>query len=143
MSSVNRYLKNKAMDRIDHALGRPVNPLDHEITYRDHFATDCPDQIAEFRGSPHWQEGHTQWGMSFFHVTDDGRQALSDHLKDIEDPHRLYCVTWRPGRSESYTRDIAAKSRGAARYAYYIIVSDVNHDLTFGDFCRQSTARLA
>lgn len=28
MSEVNRYLKDKAMDHIDHALGRPVDPMD-------------------------------------------------------------------------------------------------------------------
>ena len=49
MPQVSRYIKgNPELDDVDHALGRPYSPHD---TYRNYYATDCPDKIEEFEKS--------------------------------------------------------------------------------------------
>ena len=143
-AQVNRYLKNQEMDHIDHALGRPVDPLNKSHSYRDHFALCDLDEIAEFRKSPYWDEGKSGHGTTFFHVSDEGRAALAAHLKDIGDPNRLYAVTYAPDWSEKPEANlIAAKSRGAAKYAHWIDLSDCLCDLTFKDYCKDVSVRLA
>jgi hypothetical protein len=136
MASVNRYLKDKAMDHIDHALGRPADPLAE--SYRNYFATGEND--PKFVGNPHWQAGSRYPGGRYFHVTDEGRKALKAHLAAIGDKHRNYVVTIK-GYGEMAPR--AAKSHGAARYDAYIDFSDYHHDTTFGEFQKISNVRLA
>ncbi len=134
---VNRYLKDRAMDRIDHALGRPLNPLSE--TYRDHYATDTDGAIAaEMRASPHWKGGKAIDRMAFFYVSDAGRQALADHLKAIKDPHKEYTVTF-----DGIEISVVATSPGKARYSAYLSASDCNEDLTFRKFQSASTVRRA
>lgn len=136
---VNRHLKDKAMDHIDHALGRPVWP--HRGSYRNHFAIDaCSDIAASFDASPHWRKGNSNGDMAFYYVTDAGRQALSDYLDslDIGERYRAYVVTFE---GQSWTT--AAKSRAHARYVEWLKVSDCNFELAFGDFIKRSTVRLA
>lgn len=133
--TANRYLKDKAMDRIDHALGRPLDPMGR--TYRDHYATHSAERIAELGASPLWHPGGQVNGMQFFHVTQAGREALANHLREIGDPHRAYRV--RLGGDE-WT--LVARSRGKARYQAYLNLSDCCPDLTFGDFCRRASVRL-
>ena len=120
--TVNRYLKDKAMDRIDHALGRPVDPL--RETYRDHYAVEKDSDIAaEFRASSNWQEEQPSAlneDMRWFYVTDVGRQALANHLKKINDGNRRFVVTW-----EGYDTIVAAETHSKARYSKYLAVSDV------------------
>ena len=82
MTQVNRYLKDKHFDRIDHALGRPVDPM--VKSYRNHFAADAgSDLAAMFRASDHWREGRSDGDMAYFFVTDAGRAALRDHLGEV------------------------------------------------------------
>jgi hypothetical protein len=72
--SVNRYLKDKPMDRIDHALGRPIWPM--RETYRNHYATDATGTLAiDFAFSAHWQQRGQSGDMAFFAVTLAGRKA--------------------------------------------------------------------
>ncbi len=143
-AQVNRWLKNKDMDHIDHALGRPVDPLNKSHSYRDHFALSNDDKIAEFRASPNWTEGASGHGTTFFHVSDEGRAALAAHLKEIGDKHRLFEVIYAPDWSEKPEANlVAAKSRGAAKYAYWIDLSDSLCDLTFKDYCKDVSVRLA
>lgn len=135
---VNRCLKDKAMDHIDHALGRPLDPMAE--TYRDHFACD-PDsaEAKAFRASPFWAEAKPAgWAntMAFFYVTDEGRAALRDHLKSIGDKHKEYHV-----RFEGYTSSVVATSPSKARYACWLKISDTRSELTFGAFCKK--ARIA
>lgn len=134
--TVNRHLTDKAMDRIDHALGRPVNPL--RETYRNYFATD-PDgpDAAAFRASPNWTDGREVLGTLCFHVTDRGRRALHDHLRQIGARHRHFIVTWQ--KSEIAT---ASKSHSAAKYDAWLKVSDAI-DIPFGDFLKSARVRLA
>lgn len=132
--TVNRYLKDKAFDRIDHALGRPVDPLAE--TYRDYFAAGKDSEVAEgMRRSDFWKEGKTTDSLTYFFVTHAGRVALRDHLKAIGDPHRMFEVEW-----EGHTHKLVAKSRGNAKYQAYLCASDAFCDLTFREFVR--TARV-
>jgi hypothetical protein len=120
--TVNRSLSVEPMDNIDHALGRPVDPM--TATFRNFFATGM-EQAEQFRASPHWREV----AHDVFAVTDAGRVALRDHLRAIGDQHRAFTVTYE-GRSWQ----VVARSRGAARYGAFLDLRDVNPDLTFRGF---------
>lgn len=122
---VNRHLEDKAMDHIDHALGRPVWPL--RESYRNNFAIDDESDLAKvFDASPHWEKRGVNGAMAFFSVTQAGREALADHLKQQAKPARAFVVTF-----DGHSTIIPAKSPGAARYAYFLKISDVLPDLTF------------
>lgn len=136
---VNRYLKDKAMDRIDHALGRPIWPL--RETYRNHYATGASGPLAsEFMSSLSWKRIGQRDDMAFFAVTETGRQALTEHLArlDAGERHRAYIVTY-----EGYETVVPAKSRSHARYSHYLTVSDCFAELTFSDFIKASSVRVA
>ena len=135
--SVNRYLKDKAMDRIDHALGRPVNPLAE--TYRDHFCTDLRNPEAdEMAASPCWHMGRKlDGGMVYFHVTRHGRETLSKHLKDIGDKNRLFIVSYG-----GFDMPQVAETHSKARYRKWLDVSDAC-DISFKEFQASARVRLA
>ena len=136
---VNRYLKDKAMDHIDHALGRPVDPLVE--SHRNHFAVDAESKTAkEFDASPFWSRNGrgAPGGMAFYYVTVEGRQALKQHLKEIGDKHRIYDVTY-----QGQTQSVVAVSAAKAKYSLWLDISDCFCDLTFGKFCRSATVRKA
>lgn len=137
--SVNRWLKDKAMDHIDHALGRPVWP--RRKTYRNHFSTDAGGPTAAaFESSPYWRKYGQHRDMAFFLVTSAGREALAAHLDglDVGERHRAYEVTY-----EGQSRIVPAKSRSHARYSEYLTISDCFSELTFGEFIKHSSVRLA
>lgn len=135
---VNRYLKDKGFDHIDHALGRPVDPMGE--TYRNHFAVGTDNPLtAEFRASPYWEEGsYFDSKMAMFQVTKEGRQALAAHLKGIGDLHRLFVVTF-----QEYKDTVVAKTHSEAKYASYLRASDAWSELTFKAFCKDARVRLA
>ena len=126
---INRYLTDKSMDHIDHALGRPLDPTAE--TYRNFFATDG-SLADEFAASPHWEEGKRGNGMRYFRVTDEGRKALASHLREIGDAHRAFEVKF-----EGYTRTVIATTRSKARYSYFLDISDSFPELEFKDYCRR------
>lgn len=133
---VNRCLKDKHFDHIDHALGRPVNPMGE--TYRNYFAIEPGSPLGkEFRSSRHWKVGNRIGGMDYFHVTSHGRWALHNHLREIRDSHRLYAVEW----SGCEIR-VTATSRGRARYRAYLRVSDCDPDITFKKFAGEARVWL-
>ncbi|HEY0212126.1 MAG TPA: hypothetical protein VGC40_00815 [Paenirhodobacter sp.] len=136
MAKVNRYLEDKAMDHIDHAIGRPVDPMDE--SYRNCFAVGEGPQADAFRSSPFWKYDGKHGSLLYFSVTDKGRRALRDHLRAIADPHRAYDVTFG-----GYTTTVVGTSPANAKYQHWLIVSDVAPDLTFGDYQRRARARLA
>lgn len=134
---VNRCLKDKAMDHIDHALGRPAWPL--RESYRNYFATeaDGPDGRS-FAGSPYWERGGTSpGGLTSFYVTQAGREALAKHLSEI-DADRVYLVTY-----EGFETIVPAASPAKARYNKWLDLRDVLPDLPFLDFSRDARVRLA
>ncbi|MCO5153349.1 MULTISPECIES: hypothetical protein [unclassified Shinella] len=136
-TTVDRYLKNKAFDHIDHALGRPVDPLVE--SHRNYFATDKDSGIAKgFAASPFWALNGIRDDMAFYRVTPAGREALVKHLKEIGDKHRLYDVTY-----QGQTQSIVAISASKAKYRIWLDISDCFCDLTFGAFTRQASVRLA
>jgi hypothetical protein len=135
MTQVNRYLANKDMDRIDHALGRPVDPMAE--THRNHYAIDLDHDLAtRMAADPCWHMGQVSGGMAFFHVTTHGRRTLKTHLRDIGDAYRLYDVSF-----DNYPLpSIAATSHAKARYAAYL---DADLDMPFGEFCKRSRVTLS
>ena len=133
--TIDRYLHDKAMDHIDHALGRPLDPM--KETFRNHYAAGgaLADEMA---ASPFWDEGKRHGDMRFFYVNEAGCKALASHLREIGDCHRAFAVTF-----EGHTRVVAATTRNKARYSYFIDVSDCLPDLTFKDYCKRVAVRLA
>lgn len=137
MAQVNRYLKDKAMDHIDHALGRPVDP--RAETHRNYFyLVGDTDLRRDMAASPHWQSiGKTADG-EYFAVTTEGRAALTDHLKAIGDKHRRWIVSYA-----GYQMEAIATTAAKARYSKWLDISDTNDSLTFGHFQRNSKVRAA
>lgn len=132
--SVNRCLKDKSMDNIDHALGRPFDPLAE--TYRSHFV--CVGALAdEMAASPYWSEANTlTGGQRAFLVTHAGREALSAHLKALPNPLRKYEIVF-----DGITSFHVAASAGKAKYQCWLSVSDCIPDLTFFGFCFSAKVR--
>lgn len=121
--SVNRYLTNKDMDAIDHALGRPLDP--QRESFRNHYAASA----NTFVGNPHWKVMGRDGDMTFWCVTHLGRAALASHLKAIGDKHRRYEITFR-----GYRWFQVAVSAAKAKYAAFLSVSEPEPDITFGEF---------
>lgn len=137
MRRANRYLEDPEMDDIDHALGRPVDPLGE--TYRDHYSVDRgSDQATRMRASPWWSEVPLTNAprLSLFQVTNEGRQALVGHLASINDPWRTYRVTLCCDGDE-VSIDLAAKSASQARYHLYL---ELEWDVPFVQFLRCVTS---
>ncbi|WP_313443177.1 hypothetical protein [Novosphingobium sp.] len=137
MGQVDRYLENKAMDHIDHALGRPVDPLAE--SYRNYFyVIGDTDLRRDMAASPHW-EGDGKGGEGeYFFITDEGRAALAAHLKAIGDKHQRWIVSYA-----GYEMEVIATTRAKARHSKWLSISDVNESLTFGEFQRNSKVRAA
>ncbi|WP_020042142.1 hypothetical protein [Salipiger mucosus] len=125
------------MDRIDHALGRPLDPT--QETDRNGFLTSYEGPEAEeLRRSPYWTDGRRWLGDSeAFHVTDCGRAALAAYLEKIGDPHRKFVVTF-----DGHASDVIATGRSQARYRHFQEVSDAI-PISFRDFCQRSSVRVA
>ncbi|WP_281517485.1 hypothetical protein [Ferranicluibacter rubi] len=127
------------MDHIDHALGRPVDPMAE--SYRNYFATAADSEHGKaFAASPYWgtESSIEPSRMTYFFVTEAGRKALRQHLKEIGDKHRVYAVTY-----EGQTSTVVAVSAAKAKYSLWLNISDCFCDLTFGKFTRSATVRIA
>ena len=135
--SVNRCLKDKAFDRIDHALGRPAWP--RRESYRNYFATHAGgDPACEFEASPNWERGGHIGGLTCYRVTDKGRKALADHLAALR-LDNVFVVTF-----DGYDQIVPAATPSKARYSHFLNVSDTCPDLSFTDFlCRSRVRRAA
>ena len=134
MAEVNRTIRdNPALDDVDHALGRPLDPFGG---YRNHYVPGCPEKIAAMRASPWWQEEGQRGDMTWFSVTDEGRRALAEELK-MPTYGRSYVVTYVCGTQVS----VNAKSRSQARYNLYL---QLDADFSFQRFLREvKSVRLA
>lgn len=138
--TVNRELDDKAMNKIDHALGRPLDPMVE--THRNHYAIHAEsDQAVEFRASPYWKCPGEFCGMVYFQVTIDGRRALAAHLKQIGSPHKAFTV--RYGEDKEYEDRVVAKTPGEAKYRKFLSCRDGWSELTFKEFCKTASVRRA
>lgn len=136
-NSVNRSLKDKDMDHIDHALGRPVSPLIE--SYRNYFAIgECSDTAKVFDASPNWKKGKSCGDMAYFFVTDCGRKALNEYLKNIGDKNREFIIYY-----EGMELKTISTSHSKARYKKWRDISDCDHDLEFIEFCRSSRVKVS
>lgn len=135
--TVDRYLTDKAMDHIDHALGRPIWPL--RETSRDYFATHAGSRLARaFDASEHWSLSGVTGEMAYYIVTDAGRNALAAHLSSLDRQDYAWSVTF-----EGHTTVVPAETAGKAKYHHWLRVSDCWSELTFAAFCRGARVRRA
>ena len=133
---VNRYLKDDALDHIDHALGRPAWPL--RESYRNYFATERGGDLAcAFEASPHWECRNTDGRMAYYRVTQAGRLALAEHLASLPTVH-VYIVSYG-----GYDWNVVGTTPSRARYSYYRDIAESWPDLKFGDFVKKSRVRRA
>lgn len=90
MVEVNRSLPDPHMDDIDHALGRPVDPLGE--TTRNFYATELETGEGQrINGSAWWRRGRSiPGGLVYFHVTDAGKKVLADYLAAWDTEGRDY-----------------------------------------------------
>lgn len=143
MLSVDRYLSNETFDHIDHALGRPIDPLGD--TYRNRYVIDVRNpEVSDFRSSPFWKEDGRIGDMIYFRVTDHGALALFAHLKQIGDPHRLFVVSYDDPHQEfggEIVLEVVGASHGKARYTAYHRHGFSDH-MNFGFFCKHTKVRL-
>jgi hypothetical protein len=89
------------------------------------------------RASDWWDEGPTQSGMTWFYVSDAGRNALRKELENTDRYGRLYEISRGCVNGVAY---VTAKSRSAAKYAAYI---EADVDWPFMEFCDGLRVRLA
>lgn len=130
----NRSLDCKRMDALDHALGRPTNTHD---TNRNFFGVEagCDDADA-MKADPYWIHTRDFMGTSGFAVSAEGKAALQKYLRANWTPPKSYNVTW--GES---TRNIIAQKASAAKYRAWLEMDFT--DLTFGEYVKNATARVA
>lgn len=134
--TVNRRLKDKALDHIDHALGRPTWPI--RESYRNYFATEAGSDLGRaFAASPHWSASATSGRLTYFRVTSEGRDALAKHLAEVSND-RPYAVLFH-----GYTGIVSAPTPAKARYRRFIEVRDAWCELTFKEFSSLARVRLA
>ncbi|MCY1704519.1 hypothetical protein [Pannonibacter sp. SL95] len=131
--SINRQLDDTTMDRIDHALGRPLDPL--RPSYRNHYATDETEGFEP----PHWRQIRIIGSdMHCYQVTDAGRAALARHLLQLGNKQRLFLVAF-----DDIEISIAAESRAQARYTAWLRFSDSCPDLGFRAFMMRARVSAA
>lgn len=126
MRKCNVRIADPHFHKIHHALGCPWPDQVMSDTCRNYFAANLGSAVAEqLRASPHWTDGCERFGMACFHVTEEGRRALAQHMQEnVEVPAR-YCITFWRHEGASI---VAAKSRSAAKYAAYL---DADPEWTF------------
>jgi hypothetical protein len=133
---VNRYLKDKAFDHMDHALGRHYDPAGE--THRNYFATEAGGKLSqEFDASPWWERGSARDDMAYYRVTEAGIAALKSHLAEYA-PISAFVVSFN-----GYSSTVTATTASKAKYDYWLGVSDVYSDLTFIEFSRGARVRRA
>lgn len=129
---VNRQLADPEMDRIDHALGRPFDPLGP--VSRNYYYGNAGETFR----APNWQVVTlSTYAGPCASVTMEGRKALADYLKQCGDPLRHFVVAW-----DGLELDVLANTHGMAKYQAWLRVSDCR-DLAFRDFMKDARARLA
>lgn len=77
---VYRRIDEPMMHCINHALGSPTFPM--RATYRNFFAAASPQLIDEMEASPFWERTCSDGVCVIFSVTNEGRWALADYLRE-------------------------------------------------------------
>ena len=130
----NRNLNDSRIDALDHALGRPTNPLAE--CSRNFFGVSVgSDQAAKMKADPYWTHTRDFMGTSGFSVSPDGKKALYYYLKSNWIPPKRYDVTWNGS-----TRNVSADKPSKAKYTAWL---DMDIDLPFGEYVRTASARVA
>lgn len=129
MKQFHTRIDDRHFQEIHHALGCPWPRQIMGETYRNYFATSDDTECANRkRVSPHWSDGREVLGNLTFHVTDEGRKALYDHImENIYVPAR-YRLTFHGHEGEQF---VSAKNRSAAKYQAYV---DCDIDWSFKEF---------
>lgn len=136
MMQVNRSLEDNAMDKLDHALGRPFVPWSE--TSRNFFGVKVgsADAIA-MKIDPNWVHTRDFMGTSGFAVSDKGKSALVSYLESNGQIPRLFIITFNGNN----LGPIHAKTHSKAKYAKWLGWD--TSDISFGDFCKATKVRLA
>lgn len=82
MTEVNRHLEDPFYDDIDHALGRPKDPL--QPSYRNYYAAPRGEPVElEMAASNKWEvvKQQIEGSLVIYAVTHQGRLALRHYLK--------------------------------------------------------------
>ena len=131
---INRKLPDRMMDHIDHALGRPGNPLGE--TYRDYFAVGIDTDLdREMAASPFWRQHKSAADdqLRAYRVTFEGRCALAQYLRKRNLQPKAFTVTF-----DGFSSTVWAMTRSKARYDKWLEVADCCPDLRFGDFVKRA-----
>tara|TARA_R110000796_G_scaffold135042_3_gene251177 strand:+ start:5086 stop:5550 length:465 start_codon:yes stop_codon:yes gene_type:complete len=115
----NVRIDHKHFQEMHHALGCPWPDEIMGETSRNHFACDGTHGSTSdrMRSSAHWSNGSGKFGMTYFHVTDAGKSALREYMRQNISTPALYSITYKHHEGENI---VSAKSRSAARYAAYL-----------------------
>ena len=132
MRKCNIRIADKHFHEMHHALGFPWPDEIMGETYRNYFAVDGESSTADrMRSSTHWTNGSGKFGMVHFHVTDEGKRALVEHMRaSVETPAR-YALTFHHHEGCSI---VPARSRSAAKYAAYL---DADIDWPFIEYAAE------
>lgn len=130
--TVRRCLEDPSLDEVDHALGRPFDPLGD--TSRDHIAAQPGSKSDLALAESTWWERApgTPYGLHLYRVTGAGREALAAYLAKTS-KHRLWVVRWR-----GYTWEVVATTLGKARFQGWTSVTDSYPSLAFVQFLTES-----
>ena len=114
----NVRIDDKHFQEMHHALGCPWPDEIMGETYRNYFACDLESETSgRMRESSHWSGGSTKFESTCFHVTDAGKSALREYMRQNISTPALYSITYKHHEGENI---VSAKSRSAARYAAYL-----------------------
>jgi hypothetical protein len=144
--SVNRSLKNETFNQMDHALGRPVNPMSDSHSYRNFFSVSFDSPIGQkMDASPYWERVSSSDGsVTGFCVNEDGRRALCEHLIEIGDRHKVFDVYIDTGKLGldpcNRPMEVVAETRGKAKSKAWRDISDAFEGITFTQFMRAITS---
>lgn len=121
MLKCNANIKDKHFQELHHAIGCPFPHDIHGISddnRRNYFACDGEGTTADrMRSSDHWEGGHSKFGMTYFCVSDKGKNALLQHMQEYVSIPAIYEITYHDLEGSSV---VAAKNRSSAKYKAYL-----------------------
>lgn len=129
MRRFNTRIKDRHFQEIHHALGCPWPDEVMGETYRNYFSIGDDTETAQrMKASPHWSSGREVLGSMSFHVTEEGRNALYEHMQTTLYVPARFEITFHEYEGEMI---VSAKSRSAAKYQAYL---ECESEDNFGEF---------